>query len=251
MSSALISADALYKLLPTTGIKVLDGTYPAHMAEPVRIPNAVTFDIDDVADPEHPLPHTAPDALTFQKKVRELGINRDDHIVVYDQHGGYMAAARVWWLFRLFGHENIQVLDGGLKAWMDSGYEVGHMQTALPPEGDFEAELNKDLIKTHADIVENLVNPQFAVLDARAPERFENEGHIPDSQNMFFGKFIDPKTGKFNNKAIPQTSKGQPLVASCNSGVTACYTALALYENGFRNVAVYDGSWQDWQRHED
>ena len=248
--SALISADDLRTILGNSDTRVLDATFPVASAEPVRIPGARAFDIDDIADPHAPLAHTAPDAAYFQQKVRELGINVNDHIVVYDQHGGYMAAARVWWLFRLLGHTHVQVLDGGLNAWISKGYQTDHSATSPAPMGDFTAVLNPDLIKTYKDMKNNVENPTFTVLDARDPMRFENEGHIPNSQSLFFGQFINPDTGTIKQDVQIDIPENEKLTASCNSGVTACYTALALFEAGHRNVAVYDGSWQDWLMNE-
>ena len=251
--SALISATELKNIIEHSDVKIFDATYPHQSAEPVRISGAQIFDIDDIADPKATYKHTLPDAEVFQEKMRDLGINKNDRIIIYDQRGVFMAAARAWWMLRVFGHENVQVLNGGLPQWLAQGFEIEPMVETHPPRGDFTAGFNPDLVKDKSDILKNLKDKEFYVIDARAPDRFEGEGHIPNSHSQFFGGFIDPQTGMIRNDddlSVYWQSTGldenTPLAASCGSGVTACVNALALYELGIENVAVYDGSWTEW-----
>ena len=86
-----------------------------------HVPGAVRFDIDDIAEKNTDLPHMLPDAETFAAKVGALGIGDADRVIAYDSHGGAAAAARVWWMFRVFGHDNVSVLSGGFKKWQAEG----------------------------------------------------------------------------------------------------------------------------------
>ena len=259
--SALITATELKEIIAQPHVKVLDASYnlpPSAMG----IAGAIDFDIDDVADPAAPLPHTVPSAEVFAAKVGAMGIGNNDLVVIYDRKGLAMAAARAWWLFRLFGHDNVKVLDGGLPAWLSAGYAAGEKAAHPPAPVTFVPHFRPELVKMMDDINTNLTNKSFAVLDARDAARFRGDapdprpnvatGHIPQALNTPFSDLLQPdgrlkpkdallKT--FQNAQVNPQSK---LACSCGSGVTACVVALALYELGAKDVAVYDGSWAEW-----
>lgn len=258
MTSALISAQELYKLVEGGGVKILDATYGQPEA-PEGITGAVDFDIDDIAAPDAEQPHTIPAPELFAKRAGMLGIGNDDLVVVYDRSGIYMAASRVWWMFRLFGHDNVKVLDGGLPAWLRAGYPVGPKQAA-PAAKKFTARFRPELFKSREQVKANLEARDFIVLDARDPKRYAGAapeprpgmapGHIPGSLNAPFQSLIDPATGGLKPRAelekILSVGRDKPLACSCGSGVTACVVALGLYETGTPDAAVYGGSWAEW-----
>lgn len=251
-------------------IRVLDATcntviqgltpYQAHQAK--RIDKAVYFDIDDVADESAPLPHTVPDADTFARKISDMGIGNNHKIIVYDQSGMAFAAARVWWLFRLFGHDNVQILNGGLPAWEDNGLPLSRGIEAAPrAESQFESNLRPHLVKYINDVLTETEREECLILDARAPERFSGEkneardfvenGHIPSSKNVFFKDMIDPETGKLKPKHeleeyLKPFQGHKTITCSCGGGVTACILALALHVTGYKDASIYDGSWAEW-----
>lgn len=262
--SALISASELQKIinLPTT--KIIDASYGLP-ALPVRIGAAVDFDIDDIADPAAPLAHTIPSAALFAKKVSALGISNGDTVIVYDRGGMHMAAARAWWMFRLFGHDNVHVLNGGLPAWVEAELPV----TPKPdtPEkiapGTFTATMRPQLLKLQNQIADNINAKQFTLLDARDARRYSGDmgesrsgmgsGHVPGSYSMPFFELIDNETGQMRSReeiaqvfAEKNIDLSRPIACTCGSGVTACVVALALHDIGHTDAAVYDGSWSEW-----
>jgi thiosulfate/3-mercaptopyruvate sulfurtransferase len=249
MTSALISATELKNILSQPHVKILDASYnlpPSSMG----IPGARDFNIDDVADPVSPYAHTVPTEEIFADKVRALGIGNDDLVVVYDRGGIAMAAARAWWMFRLFGHDNVKILNGGLPAWTKAGYTAGEKAADAPKPALFTTKFKPELLKGVDQIVANLLRKEFTVLDARDSVRFGN-GHIPDSLSIPYAGLIDGGALKppaelekiFKASAADLHKK---IACSCGSGVTACVVALALYELGHKDVAVYDGSWTEW-----
>lgn len=266
MTSALISAQELHALVGKNNVKILDATY----GQPPfarGIPGAVDFDIDDIADPDAPLAHTIPSADTFARKVGALGVGNGDLVVVYDRAGIHMAASRAWWMFRLFGHDNVKILNGGLKAWMAAGLPLENKKSPAAP-ASFRATLRPGLITFAANVKENIDTGAFTVLDARDALRFAGKaaeprpgmaaGHIPGSLNMPFADLVDPATGGLKPKselerifAARDIPMNRPLACSCGSGVTACVVALGLYETGKTDAAVYDGSWAEWGGRDD
>jgi thiosulfate/3-mercaptopyruvate sulfurtransferase len=260
-SSALISAAELAATLNNPHVRVIDATYgqpPSGMG----IEKSVHFDIDRIADTSARLPHTIPSAEVFAEEVGKLGIGQDDHVVIYDQTGMAFAAARVWWMFRLFGHERVQVLDGGLPAWRAAGLPLVP-RSAAPQPVFYTARPVPALYKTYADILANIEDDSFLLLDARDPRRFSGSlaeprpgmpaGHIPGSRNVFFGSLINPDNGQLLPRemlrqafAALESPLDRPVACTCGSGVTACVVALALHEIGHRNAAIYGGSWTEW-----
>ena len=266
---ALVSTEWLARHLAAPDLRVVDATW--HMPgsgrdarteyEARHIPGAVFFDIDEIAAEGTKLPHMLPSPEKFSARVRRLGLGDGNRIVVYDAHG-MMSAARVWWTFRVMGHKDVAVLDGGLPKWLAEGRPVE--DTPPPPrERHFSARLNHTLVKDKATISRNLRNPRFQVLDARSAGRFQatepepwpgrRSGHIPGSRNLPFTELLDPKDKTFlpaDALAAKFEATGidlkKPVATSCGSGVTAAVLALGLHLIGHEDVAVYDGSWAEW-----
>lgn len=270
--NAMIAAEDLYYLLGgSEKIKILDATFalPHAGLSPFdaflgkHIEGAQFFDIDVVADREAPLPHTLPDAAFFAECMAAMGISNDDHVVVYDQSGSYMASSRVWWMFRAFGHESVYVLEGGLAAWTYGGFPLVSGPPAAPALTSFKATLQPGLVVTKTDLLDNIDTGHLLVVDARPEARFcghapepwqgKRAGHIPRSLNLPFGQLIEPSTRYLKDKmALEQIFEQHDigpeakLAATCGSGVTACTIALALFKARQQDCAIYDGSWSEW-----
>ncbi len=266
---ALVATEWLARHLDAPDLRIVDATwYMPSQGRDARaeyqgrhIAGAVFFDIDEIADQSRPLPHMLPKAEKFSARVRRLGLGDGNRIVVYDTHG-MMSAARVWWTFRVMGHKDIAVLDGGLPKWLAEGRPVE--DTPPPPrERHFSARLNHTLVKDKAALLRNLRKPRFQLLDARSAGRFQgNEpepwpgrrsGHIPASRNLPYTELLDPKDKTFlpaEALAAKFTAAGidlrKPVATSCGSGITAAVLALGLHLIGHEDVAVYDGSWAEW-----
>lgn len=270
-SDALVSTDWLAEHLQAPDVRVVDGSYylphegldPRTEFETHHIPGAVFFDIDEIADTTSGLPHMIPPPEKFSARVRKLGLGDGLRIVVYDQRGIW-SAPRVWWTFRLFGHEDVAVLDGGLPKWLAEGRPVAEGK-ADPGERHFTARTNGIMVRELDQMRANLKSGREQVLDARGRARFEGrepeprqglrQGHIPDSLNLPFTELLDAKSQtmlppeelrhRFEGAEIDMA---RPVVTTCGSGITAAVLALGLHIAGHKDVAVYDGSWAEWAR---
>ena len=273
LDSLIESAD-LANLLGDSNLKIIDGSWHLPKAnrdgrqefEKEHIPGAVFLDLDEFSDQDSELPHTLPSEEYFSSKVGELGIDNESWVVVYDSTGLF-SAARIWWMFRTFGHHKISLLNGGLPKWKSEGRELARGSQKVDPV-KFDAVLESGLVVDWEATQLSSQNEEAIILDARSVERFAGEvqeprpglrsGHIPHSRNL---PFMDLLEGPYrmmiseeNLKQLFQKSEiyqTKEIVCSCGSGVTACILALGLHLTGHDNVKIYDGSWTEWGARED
>jgi len=222
-----------------------------------HIPGACFLDINQVADRSNPTPHMLPSAADFGRAMTDLGVNRDDRIVVYD-NSPLRTAARGWFMLRHFGAERVAVLDGGFQKWRAEGrpVECGEVE---PRQARFEAQARIDEVVTKQQILAGHNPP---ILDARGKARFEGSeadprpnvgtGHIPGSKNLPFASlYREDGTLKSDDELCAafeqlQVDPTQDFIATCGSGVTANSLIFAANRLGGRHGRLYDGSWSEW-----
>jgi len=262
----VVSVEWLYNHLNNTNLLIFDAsmdkvTSNDNASEELQISKTQFFDIKQVfSDTTAPFPNTVPSEEQFTKEAQKLGVNSDSTIVVYDDKGIY-SSARVWYLFKAFGFNNIAVLDGGLPHWKSKNFPLEKKQVHDKSKGDFVAKYNPKAFKFFNDIQESSNNKEHLIIDARSANRFKGvapeprkglrSGTIPNSVNIPFTnllenghcfKSIDELEKEFN--AID--AQEQHLVFSCGSGITACVLALGAELIGKTNHSVYDGSWTEY-----
>ena len=266
MHDPMISTEALALRLGEPDLKVIDATWHLDGAdalgpyETARIPGAVFFDIDAIADPTTDLAHMLPTPTAFAEAVSALGIGSGDEIVVYDQVG-IRSAPRVWWTFRAMGHEHIRVLDGGLPAWLAGEHPIERGAPVPPEPAAFVSAYRPELVRAINQILPDLEAGR-QLLDARPAARFLGEapepraglrgGHVPGSRNLPFPQVLTPDgllrpaDDLHDQFAAAGIDLAGDLTTTCGSGLTAAILALAAARTGNRDVAIYDGSWSEW-----
>lgn len=267
--SALISVHALSNKMGHQALRIIDASW--HMPNSSRnardeyttahIDGALFFDLDATSNIASPFLHMLPSPAMFTQAMSNLGISNDSYIVVYDSIGLF-SAARLWWMLRVFGHRNIFVLDGGLPAWKKAGFSVTSDTSVRQKSSAFLLDYHPHLVASKLDIQEWSESGAAQICDARSPERFWGKepepragvrsGHIPQSINVHYKTLLNAD-GALKSHADLKTifadqsvDIDKPIVATCGSGVTACIIALALYELGYADIPVYDGSWAEW-----
>lgn len=268
-NTALITTTALANLLAQQAdFVLLDSTFclpnaplsAKDLYQQRHIASAHFFDISTIADITSPYPNTLPKAADFSNHIETFGIDNKTPIVVYDTTGS-MGASRAWWMFRVFGHAHIRVLDGGLQKWLAENKPVTNQATPPPSHrGNFTAAYQPNLVATLAEMRHAVTHNTATILDARSPARYHGteaeprpnmrSGHMPNSTNTPYNSTVDATHKTLH---APETLKNlftmldeKPIITTCGSGITACQLALALYEIGRKDVAVYDGSWTEW-----
>lgn len=284
----VVSVDWLHANLKDPLIKVLDASFympfekrnALEEYQVAHIPGALFFDIDEIADRTTDLPHMLPSEKAFAGAISALGIENNDWVVVYDGKGIF-SSARVWWMFRLFGHDKVWVLDGGFPRWHASGYDVIPCSTDDIQKARAASEAVENIYKGQTiglttfqtacqphlvwkleQIKKNIEDKTHQHLDARSQARFDGvapepregirSGHIPTSKCIPFNQMLDDSQcllpadalkNLFDHEGI---SLDRPIVISCGTGVTACITALGLHRLRKVDIPVYDGSWTEW-----
>jgi thiosulfate/3-mercaptopyruvate sulfurtransferase len=265
----LVSTSWLAARLGSPGLQVLDASWylpgsdrdAAAEYRAGHIPGAVFFDLDANSDPGTSLPHMLPSADRFASSMSALGLNQSDTVVVYDGSGINLSAARVWWMFRVFGHERVAVLDGGLGKWLHEGRPLETGIVTLYP-GRFSATFQPEGLRSLSAMKANLVQQREQVVDLRPAERFRGQapeprpglraGHIPGSRNLPVTELVGPDGTILPEPELRRRLRAagvdlsQPIVATCGSGTSACALLLSLELLGHHEAALYDGAWTEW-----
>lgn len=269
----LVATEWLAERLSEPFIKPVDASwYLPHVNrdakaefEAAHIPGAVFFDIDAVSDTASPYPHMLPAPDEFGKAVGALGIGNEDHVVVYDG-AGLMSAARLWWMFKVMGHERVSVLNGGFPKWQREHRHVKAGAVSRKPK-PFKARLDKSHLRSLEDMRALIERGGEQVLDARAKGRFDGtapeprpglpSGHMPGSLNLPFDQLLAEDGTVKKKRELKPLFEGaglhleKPVVTTCGSGVTAAVLYLALTHLGKDDLALYDGSWAEWAAQKD
>lgn len=281
MFTTLISPEKLNQNLDTPNWLIFDCR--TNLADPAQgrrdyeqghIPSAIYADLnEDLCGPILTRPggftetgrHPLPDVDTFVTTLNRWGVTNQTQVIAYDDKGGGLSAARLWWMLRWVGHDAVAVLDGGWQGWVSRQYSVSNWQNL----GDrklggkpFEARVRPELVVGAKEVMEaRSGHSALSIFDSRAPERFRGEtepidpvaGRVPGAQNAPYsdtqtseGFFRSPQDLKSHFEKLLGKAEGSHAVFYCGSGVTAAANVLALKHAGLGDAKLYAGSWSDW-----
>lgn len=246
--------------IPEAGKSGYDEFVAAH------IPGARFFDLDEASDPTSAYVNMLPAPERFARVVSALGIDNRQMVVVYDSS---YVSARVWWMFRLFGHDRVRILNGGWKRWLAEGRPVEHGAPEPAAQAQFKATAPAGGIATWRDVAAALEAGEAVVVDARTRERFTGAlpsgypgvagGHMPGAVNIPWSTML-PQSGDFTfvEPAVAEAvfrdagvDIDKTIVSTCGSGVTAAVLVLQLARLGKTDWTLYDGSWHEWGQRDD
>jgi thiosulfate/3-mercaptopyruvate sulfurtransferase len=245
--------------LPPVGVTPPVDTHARYLAK--HISGAIFFDIEELSDRSTPLPHMLPTAEAFSRDMSALGIDDRMAICIYEQEGVF-SAPRAWWMLRTFGAQQVYILDGGLRAWIEAGLPVSSGQVRRAP-ANFQAKLDRDALKDFPQMLQ-MIAERGQILDARSAARFAgaapeprpgiSPGHMPGATNIPFTELVEEGRLKAAEQlhqifAARGVDIKQPIATTCGSGVTAAVIALGLEIVGASRVSLYDGSWAEFAQH--
>lgn len=264
----LVSTEWLAQHLKDPDLRVIDASWYLPEAgrnakseyDEAHIPGARFFDIDEISDTASDLPHMAPPVEKFMSRMRAMGIGDGHQVVVYDG-AGLLSSARVWWLFKLMGQENVAVLDGGFPKWQSEDHPIEDMPPMVR-DRHMTVRFQNHLVRDVTQVSSASKLNDHVIIDARAANRFRGEapepreglrpGHIPGARSV---PYTDLLKADKTMKSPDETRKvfeaagvdlSKPIITTCGSGVTAAILALALARLGHNQWSLYDGSWAEW-----
>ena len=264
----IVSTDWLEQHLEAPDIRIIDSSwyFPQEKRNAEQeflechIPGASFFDIDKIKDNDNDLPHMLPPSAMFNSTVRKLGIGDGHKVVIYDGLG-MRSAARLWWMFKVFGYSDVVVLDGGFPKWVKENRST----TAEITEKEIRHLTiyeDKSIVADRDDVLRATKLNHCSIIDARSEGRFMGtapeprsglrSGSIENSINVPYETLLNEDfTFKkkreildiFSNKGVVFNNY---IITTCGSGVTAAVLYLALDEIGCSKISLYDGSWAEW-----
>ena len=268
-SPYVVSTQWLAERLDAPDIAIIDASWHLPAAKrdaraefaAARIPGAQFFDIDDISESATTLPHMLPSPEKFASRMRRLGIGDGKKVIAYDT-AGLFSAARAWWMLRIFGHDDVAVLDGGFPKWKAEGHPVDEDPPGKAQERHFSARFQSMMVRDKEDVLAAVKTGKSQIADARSPGRFTGKepeprpgvrsGHMPGAANVHYATLLNPDGTLKSPDAIARVFADagidvkKPVITSCGSGITAAILTLGLTLIGAKEHALYDGSWSEW-----
>ena len=263
----LVSTEWVAAHLQDPNIRLLESNEDLLLYETGHIPGAVK--IDWVTELNDSLTRDYLGRDRFQALLRAKGISQDTTIVLYGDKNNWWATY-AFWVFRLFGMEQLRLMDGGRARWVQEGRALT-TEARRHPEGNFVAGERKDHgIRAFRDEVLAHVRERGQLVDVRSPEEYRGErlhmpdypnegalrgGHIPGAKSIPWARAVNPDSHTFRPASELRTlyqeeqglRPGEATIAYCRIGERSSHSWFALtYLLGFPNVRNYDGSWTEW-----
>ena len=227
--------------------------------ELIHILNSSFMDLHlDLSDKASPYRFTLPKLEALAEKFKKLGIGSDFHTILYSRNGAQWSA-RLWWMLKSVGIDNVSILDGGFNEWKKNGLPTSQESlTFLPSDFDFIPRenifVNKQAVLEAIDSDSTIIlNSLTADIHKGQNPRYGRPGRIPKSKNIPFHELLDSETGKFKTfeelTKIFETNKitkDKNILNYCGGGIAASLEAFVLYQLGFKNIAIYDNSLHEW-----
>ena len=227
--------------------------------EKSHIPNSSYIDLQsDLSDKDSPYRFTMPDLKILSESFKKIGIGENFHIILYSRNGTQWSA-RIWWMLKSVGVDNVSILDGGFNEWVRLGLPTSDKILTFP-ESNFNFNPRDDIFIGKEPVIKALEDKNTKILNSLTEDihkgqnpRYGRPGRIPNSLNIPFHKLLDPETGKFLGAEelldiFEQNKIGyeNKIINYCGGGIAASLEAFVLYQLGYKNLKIYDNSLSEW-----
>ena len=227
--------------------------------EKSHIPNSSYIDLQsDLSDKDSPYRFTMPNLKVLSENFQKVGIGEGFHIVLYSRNGTQWSA-RIWWMLRSVGVDNVSILDGGFNEWLRLGLPTSDKILTFP-KSNFNFNPRNEIFIDKEPVIKALEDKNTKILNSLTEDihkgqnpRYGRPGRIPNSLNIPFHKLLDPETGKFLRAEelleIFQKNKigfENEIINYCGGGIAASLEAFVLYQLGYKNLKIYDNSLSEW-----
>ena len=274
--SAIVNCEWLAKNIDNNNIRTYDCTTYLHYRdndpslpyvvesgreqyEKSHIPNSSYIDLQsDLSDKDSPYRFTMPNLKVLSENFQKVGIGEGFHIVLYSRNGTQWSA-RIWWMLRSVGVDNVSILDGGFNEWVRLGLPTSDKILTFP-KSNFNFKPRNEIFIDKEPVIKALEDKNTKILNSLTEDihkgqnpRYGRPGRIPNSLNIPFHKLLDPETGKFLRAEelleIFQKNKigfENEIINYCGGGIAASLEAFVLYQLGYKNLKIYDNSLSEW-----
>lgn len=247
----IISAKTVIKLLENDNVILIDAQN-LDAFEKQHIKGAINISRKDIVI-NKPVPNMLLEKESFEKLMSENGILKNSVLVIYDNNKN-MDASRLWWTLKVYGHEDVKVVSGGLRALIKAGAKIESGSETIKQTTSYTAdELDTSLIATTEDVLKQVNRPRknVKIIDVRSEDEWA-EGIIPgailinfEKNNNENGTFKSVQNIKLKYRDL-DVREEDTVILYCKSSIRAAQTLLALYNAGYSNVKLYDGAWLEW-----
>lgn len=249
-NNSAVVFDLRYKL----GVK----NYGGEEYDKGHIPGAIFISMENILTgpvKEHGGRHPLPDMESFRKNINNLGVDDQIDVVVYDD-GEIAMAGRLWFMLKYLGKENVYILKGGIKEWIDNGNELETLANKPLKRGKLTSNYNNKIVADVGDIRRAIGNDKIGIIDSRTSDRYKGEiepidrlpGHIPSSLNYPWPELVEiekPWTKESLQDHYKDLIKFEELLVHCGSGITGTVNMIFLEEAGLK-AKLYNGGYSDW-----
>ena len=264
---ALVSTDWVAEHRNDPGIRLVESNEDALLYSSGHIEGAV--EVDWTRDLNDPVQRDYLGREGFEKLMRRIGATKDTTVIFYGDRNNWWATYALW-VFRLFGHDNAKVMDGGRIKWVKEGRALTK-DVPHPPETQYQAEERDDAkVRAYRDTVLEHAKKQGKMIDVRSPQEYSGErlhmpeypnegalrgGHIPGAKNIPWARAVNPDDGTFKTadelrglyEGEAQLAPKDDVIVYCRIGERSSHTWFVLtHLLGYDQVRNYDGSWTEW-----
>lgn len=251
---SIISAEDALQLISNDNVVLVDAQKSSGY-DKGHVKGAVNISRNDIVG-KKPVVNVLGSKEQIELVMSNAGISNNSDVIIYDNNNN-MDSARLWWTMKIFGHENVKVISGGITALKEKGVVITTESPKVTATKYVAKEMDKSMIATKDEVLNQVNDPSenVVLLDTRSQEEFD-AGTIPSSTlfNYIENNYKDGTYKSVQNTRIMYLEKEitpeKTVIMYCKTSIRGAQTYLTLYNAGYRNLKLYDNAWVEWSKSE-